>query len=303
MPPIRRKPGSITSSRRRKIAGSSVRPTSETNSATSEATPAVPADPSAAATTPAVEGLSTTAQNAPAKGKVDLRKTGKAVAAPPEAVEAVAADEATAPEIPEATAPEIPEATAPEIPEAAALEVPEVAAPEVPEAAPVATPGRLSWRRVAVLGAAAVLLAAFAAVAAWRPGTHVSNTAYVDIAATSEVADATRSALDTLYAYAPDNIDQYPDRARSVLTEGMRGEFDETVDVTVSAVKQSGTSTAVHLTDVGVKVLDGDRAELVVNMIVSAEENGVAQGSASGPLIIRMEKVGGVWLLSDIADQ
>lgn len=169
--------------------------------------------------------------------------------------------------------------------------------------APAAREGRLGWRLVAVLGAVAVVAAVFAVVAAFRPGTEVSNTAYVDIATTSEVTEATRAALTTLYAYAPDSIDQYPDRARGVLTENMRAEFDKTVDPTVSAVKQSGTSTTVELSDVGVKVLDGDRAELIVNMTVSAEANGVAQDSASGPLIVQMEKVDGVWLLSDIADQ
>ncbi|MDH6680948.1 Mce-associated membrane protein [Rhodococcus sp. LBL1] len=169
--------------------------------------------------------------------------------------------------------------------------------------APVAREGRLGWRLVAVLGGVAVVAAAFAVVAAFRPGAQASNTAYVDIATTSEVTDATRSALNTLYAYAPDSIDQYPDRARGVLTENMRAEFDKTVDPTVSAVKQSGTSTTVELSDVGVKVLDGDRAELIVNMTVSAEAKGVAQDSASGPLIVRMEKVDDVWLLSDIADQ
>ncbi|RVW10224.1 mammalian cell entry protein [Prescottella agglutinans] len=169
--------------------------------------------------------------------------------------------------------------------------------------APGGRGGRLGWRLVAVLGAAAVVAAAFAAVAAFRPGAQVSNTAYVDIATTSEVTEATRAALTTLYAYAPDFVDQYPDRARGVLTENMRAEFDKTVDPTVSAVKQSGTSTTVELSDVGVKVLDGDRAELIVNMTVSAEANGVAQDSASGPLIVQMEKVDGVWLLSDIADQ
>ncbi|GAB2639331.1 mammalian cell entry protein [Prescottella soli] len=173
----------------------------------------------------------------------------------------------------------------------------------VVEDAPAAREGRLGWRLVAVLGGVAVVAAAFAVVAAFRPGAQASNTAYVDIAATSEVTDATRTALTTLYAYAPDSIDQYPDRARGVLTENMRAEFDKTVDPTVSAVKQSGTSTTVELSDVGVKVLDRDRAELIVNMTVSAEANGVAQDSASGPLIVRMEKVDDVWLLSDIADQ
>lgn len=163
--------------------------------------------------------------------------------------------------------------------------------------------GGPGWRLVVVLGAAAIVLAAFAAVAALRPGAEVANTAYVDIGGTAEVTDAARSALNTLYTYSPDTIDAYPGRAREVLTENMRDEFDKTIDPTVAAVKQGGTSTTVQVTDVGVKVLDGDRAELITNVTVSADSDGVAQDSASGPLIVRMEKVGGVWLLSDIADQ
>lgn len=180
---------------------------------------------------------------------------------------------------------------------------PEVSESAVPEAAPRARGVRLGWPLVAVLGATAVLLAGFASLAYLRPGAQVSNTAYVDIAATSEVTDATRTALTTLYAYKRDTIGEYPERARGVLTESMRAEFDKTVEPTVSAVEQSGTSTTVALSDIGVKLLDGDRAELIVNMTVSAESNGVAQDSASGPLIVQMEKVDGVWLLSGIADQ
>lgn len=163
--------------------------------------------------------------------------------------------------------------------------------------------GGPSRRLLAILGAAAAVLAAIAVVAAFEPGADVANTAYVDIGGTAEVSEAARSALNTLYTYSPDTIDAYPDQARKVLTENMRGEFDKTIDPTVAAVKQGGTATTVQVTDVGVKVLDGDRAELITNVTVSAESNGVAQDSASGPLIVRMEKVGGVWLLSDIADQ
>lgn len=163
--------------------------------------------------------------------------------------------------------------------------------------------GDPKWRLVAILGAVAIALAVFAGVAALEPGAEVSNTAYVDIGGTAEVTEAARSALNTLYTYSPDTIDAYPEQARKVLTESMRGEFDKTIEPTVAAVKQGGTSTTVQVTDVGLKVLDGDRAELITNVTVSAESNGVAQDSASGPLIVRMEKVGGVWLLSDIADQ
>ncbi|WP_430333833.1 mammalian cell entry protein [Rhodococcus sp. ACT016] len=269
MPPIRRNTRLNTPQRRPKIAGTADRP-----------------GVGAAATSGAV-----VVEQSP--GVID--ETTVVVDEPTAALEEAPAviDEPTA-ALEEA--PAVEEST--ETPRVAGVEDVEPAASDV-----AAERGRLSWRLVTVLGAVAVVAAAFAVVAAFRPGAQVSNTAYVDIATTSEVTEATRAALTTLYAYAPDTIDQYPDKARGVLTEKMRSEFDKTVDPTVSAVKQSGTSTAVELSDVGVKVLDRDRAELIVNMTVSAEANGVAQDSASGPLIVQMEKVDGVWLLSDIADQ
>ncbi|MBM4547820.1 mammalian cell entry protein, partial [Rhodococcus hoagii] len=106
--------------------------------------------------------------------------------------------------------------------------------------------GGPSRRLLAILGAVAAVLAAFAVVAAFEPGADVANTAYVDIGGTAEVSDAARSALNTLYTYSPDTIDAYPEQARKVLTENMRGEFDKTIDPTVAAVKQGGTATTVQ---------------------------------------------------------
>lgn len=278
MPPIRRKSGSPASARRPKIAGSSAGPTP---------------------TTPAVSA---------AENRDLFEKSVPPASVGTTVVERPAVDQEPAVVEEAVSAAPTSDASAEPTSDASAAPTSDTSAAPTSDAADgdgeTSRPGsRLGWRLVAVLGAVAVVLAAFAVVAAFRPGTTVSNTAFVDIAATSEVTDATRSALETLYAYAPDTIDQYPDRAHAVLTDSMKEEFDKTVEPTVSAVKQTGTSTTVQLSDVGVKVLDGDRAELIVNMTVSAEMNGVAQDSASGPLIVQMEKVGDVWLLSDIADQ
>ncbi|WP_254699009.1 mammalian cell entry protein [Rhodococcus sp. SGAir0479] len=297
MPPIRRRTGAGPSPRRPKVAGSSAGAVPPARPAAGTAEPegvepaATRVEPAATRVEPAatrVEPAATRAEEpGPAASGTGQQSFGTAVAERAAEERAIAHVDADAPDG--------------EAPDPDYVPPSEQTADGETEDAP--TRSRLSWRLVAALGVAAVVLAVFAVVAALRPGAEVNNTAFVDIAGTSEVTEAARSALETLYAYAPDSIDQYPDRAHAVLTDSMRAEFDKTVEPTVSAVKQSGTSTTVQLSDVGVKVLDGDRAELIVNMTVSAEMNGVAQDSASGPLIVQMEKVGGVWLLSDIADQ
>ncbi|MGW0042762.1 hypothetical protein [Rhodococcus sp. NPDC003348] len=173
---------------------------------------------------------------------------------------------------------------------------------EVEDAADPAAERR-GWRRVAVIGVAALALAAFALLAAFRPGADVSNRAWVDTSATTQVAAAARGAIQTLYTYKFDTVDQDFDNARAVLTDSMRTEFDQTAQVTRDAVIQTKTATEAQVTDIGVKLLSDDRAELVASMNVSASNDGVAQGSAAGPLSVTMSKVGDIWLLSDIRDR
>lgn len=162
---------------------------------------------------------------------------------------------------------------------------------------------RAGWRRVVVLGVVALALATFAVVAAFRPGADVPNRAWVDTTATTQVTAAARNAVQTLYSYKFDTVDQDFDNARGVLADSMRAEFDKTAQVTRDAVIQTKTATNAEVTDIGVKLLSDDRAELVASMNVSASNDGVAQGSAEGPLSVTMSKVGDTWLLSDIRDR
>ncbi|MGF7119787.1 mammalian cell entry protein [Rhodococcus sp. BE178] len=160
---------------------------------------------------------------------------------------------------------------------------------------------RLRWRSVVIMGVAAAVLAAFAGVAAMmtRDG-GTSNRAFLDVGATSEVAAAAEKALTAVTVYSADSIDQFPDTARAVMTDGMKAEFDRTIGTTIDIVKQARSDTAAQVTNVGVMLLDENRAEVLANLIVSVENNGVAAGSTSGPVILRMEKVDGQWLLSGV---
>lgn len=165
------------------------------------------------------------------------------------------------------------------------------------------TTGRPRWGVTAALLVAALLLGGFAWLAAQRPGVDTSNRAYVDNEATQEVRAAADNALRAVYAYDVKKIDGYRDTAKQVLTGKMLADLDKYADTTISAVKQAQTSADAKADPIAVTLLTDDRAELIVNLVVSATKDGVAQQSVSGPVVLHMQKVDGRWLASDIVDQ
>ncbi|WP_054245441.1 hypothetical protein [Rhodococcus opacus] len=183
---------------------------------------------------------------------------------------------------------------------------PRISKQQAPTAAETAADGngsgRITWKLVGILGAVAVVLGVFAVVAAFKPGADITNTAWVDEGATAEVTKAGTEAIETLYTYSYETIDQDFEKARGYLNDAKRDEFDSTADTTKEAAIQTKTATQASVTDIGVTVLDGDRAELLAHMNVSATGDAVAQGSAATPLSIKMEKIDGKWVLSDISD-
>ncbi|SEK76675.1 hypothetical protein [Rhodococcus maanshanensis] len=180
-----------------------------------------------------------------------------------------------------------------------------------PDAEVTAAPGsavdeeavRAGWKRVTTIGLVAIGLGVFALVAAFRPGADVPNQAWVDTAETSKVTADAKNAIQTLYTYKFDTVEQDFDKARAVLDDAMREEFDRTAAVTKDAVIQTKTATNAEVTDIGLKLLSDDRAELVASMNVSATNDGVAQGSAQGPLSVTMAKSGDNWVITDIRDR
>lgn len=164
-------------------------------------------------------------------------------------------------------------------------------------------PRRGSWALAGLLVIVAVLLSAFAVVAALRPGARPANAAFVDTERTQEVRAAAEHALKQLNEYKADRMGGYKDAVRGVLTDTMYAEFAKAADVTIAAAEQSKTDTKVDVDPIGVTLLDGDRAELLVYVTVSAERDGKAASSGRDAKVLRMDKVGGRWLLSDIPDE
>ncbi|MDO1485333.1 mce associated protein mas4b [Rhodococcus rhodochrous] len=159
------------------------------------------------------------------------------------------------------------------------------------------------WRPVILVGAVAVVLAVIAAVAAFRPGADVSNVAWVDTAETREVTEAAKVAIETMHGYDYRTIDEDFGRIRELLTPERLEEFDSTADVTKKAAIDTRTVTEVMVEHIGPTMLDDTRAEVAAYINVSATGDGIAQGSAAAPLLVRMEKSDGRWLVSEIRDR
>ncbi|TQC48493.1 hypothetical protein EEB14_14435 [Rhodococcus sp. WS4] len=289
MPPKRRNnvPDSAAKGRRPRVAGTRQvtpkPPRSETPVEKKEpVTKAEPVEKPAKATTPETEATAVAAAVTSETAQASDTDTTVSMAKPVSTAKAASAGKAKVPNL--------------------QPRISKQQAPAVAESETGSGTGRVTWKLVGILGAVAVVLGVFAAVAAFKPGADISNTAWVDAGATAEVTKAGTEAIETLYTYSYETIDQDFDKARGYLNDAKRAEFDSTADTTKQAAIQTKTATQASVTDIGVTVLDGDRAELLAHMNVSATGDAVAQGSAATPLSIKMEKIDGKWVLSDISD-
>lgn len=160
-----------------------------------------------------------------------------------------------------------------------------------------------SWFPVLGCAIAALVVGAFAVVAFFRPGVDDSNRAYVDTGATEEVRAAAENVLRTVYTVDGKNPQGYKDALRTVLTPEMLADFDKFADTTFSALAQGQVKTETKADPVGVTMLTDDRAETLVNFVVSSTKAGQAEPSQTGPILVRLQKVDGHWLASDIPNR
>ena len=285
MPPQRRKivPPTTTSKVRRKVAGTAKPTSAETDAPAPEtAAPDTTAAETAVGTTPASEK--------PRLDKTDPVETDTATTAPATTQPAETQPVDTQQDKSRPSRAGLKKPVAPTSTSTETTESPKSAS-------------GIGFKHVIAVAVIAVVLGAFAAVAAFKPFATIDNKAWVDSSATQEVTSAATDALQTLYTYKAETIDADFDAARAVLNQSMLDEFNSTADTTKSAVVQTDTGTEAMVTDIGVSRLEDDKAELIANVNISATQNGVASGSAEGPLTVNMEKIDGTWKLSAIDDQ
>jgi len=297
VPPQRRNPGTGGPRRRPKIAGTG-RAQGPAGAARPTAPTARPAAPGQDASAPKPEvGESVVGAGTPEGAAVELSKkpepetTDEAVETP-ESAEATESAEST--EAAESTG-TAEAAAVPAEPEPGREVAPEDAAGTEPTA-------QSGTRPLLLLGGAAVALGVFAVVAAFQPGAKVENRAWVDTAATAQVERAATEAIETMHGYNYETIDDNFAAIRKLLTPEMQEQFDRTAEVTKQAAVQTHTVTQVDVTHIGVSMLDDSRAEVAAYINVSATGDGIAQGSAAAPLRVRMERIDGRWLVSELTD-
>ncbi|MGL4304630.1 MAG: hypothetical protein ACRCSF_00605 [Mycobacteriaceae bacterium] len=150
------------------------------------------------------------------------------------------------------------------------------------------------------LGLLTVLFTAFAITAWFKPGTDVSNTAYVDGARTEEVKAAAESAVQTLYGLNYNTVGEQLESALQVLTPKMQDELKKSIPTTITAYQQAKMVVDVKALSVGLVSLEGDKAELQLVILVSGTNDGVAAPDNRGKVEMTMVRFDGKWRIDEL---
>ncbi|MFC9255437.1 hypothetical protein [Amycolatopsis thailandensis] len=192
---------------------------------------------------------------------------------------------------------EAPEEVASDLSDVSDVSDPEVS--DVPVAAPVRRRGAVVFGVVAVVMAG---LAGWFAVEA-RDATSVlaHNTALTDVATTAEVSDQIGKALGTVFSYRYDDPAKSEQAAKEVLTGPALGQYDQLfAQVRGLAAEQKLVVTSTPVVS-GVKVLDGDRASLLVFLDQTGVRGDGQRSTGAAQLSVSAERSDGRWRVTALA--
>ncbi|MDG3009163.1 hypothetical protein G4X40_03255 [Rhodococcus sp. D2-41] len=307
MPPIRRKPPTAArpAARRPKIAGAAqVNRAADATPEHAEATTPEPQAPESAAPEAAAAEQRDTEQTAGERPTVSFAKevpgASTSEAAAPEApAPAVSAPEAAVPETPASETPAL-EAAVPE----AAQAVPEESAEEVVPARRrrrVPRP-RAGWPLVAALLAIAVVFGAFAGVVAWKQPAKVDNVAYIDDATTTQVTASAKTIVQKIFSYDYKTIDQHAGEIKGDITPAMMDQYNKFFAPSSDAIKQdkSHVDATVDQGNIGVKMLEGDLAQVEMILNVTSSNDGVTGQGAQVPLLVNLQRSADKWTVTGL---
>ena len=321
MPPVRRSgPAGPRPSRRPRVAGTrGIGPAATPGDGDWESDPDV--EPSPALEQEAVRTAAVVAP-APVAATVELPPVEPSPVEPspvePSPVEPQPARETFSPSVPVSASEPSPDRPAEhgatpavvirKVPRAAAAEPVEVGGADPGAETPgtttttTTTARRRGLRGAVVVLALAVLLGAFAVVASFKPGTATTadNTAFVDTAATGEVAAAAINAVQKTYSYSFSTIGSDLTAATDLMTPDMASKHQANIATIKDAVTQAKTTSKAQVTADGVRTLQGDRAEVVAFVVVTSDNGGTALAPVPLRFTAQMQRVGGTWKLSGL---
>ncbi|WP_149360530.1 hypothetical protein [Lolliginicoccus suaedae] len=130
-----------------------------------------------------------------------------------------------------------------------------------------------------------------------------ANRAFVDEAATEQVRQRAVEAVETIFSYSHETLDEDFEAARGYLTESMRENYDSTIGVTEDVARQLGAVVETTVPRAGVAFLGEDEAEVLVLTSVSTVRSDGAVDQASGPLRLELVQVDGEWLVDAIIER
>ncbi|HEY6421792.1 MAG TPA: hypothetical protein VIY28_00815 [Pseudonocardiaceae bacterium] len=179
---------------------------------------------------------------------------------------------------------------------------PLVAGPEV------ARSGRRVVWVAALVGLSAVLVIALGLAAWFRGETNqlsgsaaASNAALVDVRTTAQVTGQVRDAVQRVFSYDFARLDDNERAAGNVITGPFAKDFHQQFARVRELVPRPQALVVATVPALAVKVLDGDRAIVVVFVDQQANQGPkVQQPLAAVRLMVTAERIDGSWKISDV---
>lgn len=123
----------------------------------------------------------------------------------------------------------------------------------------------------------------------------------VDTRAMTEVNGHVKDALEKIFSYSYDKVDEAGAAAREVLAGTAVGEYDKLITQVKTLAPEQRLVLATRVTSIGAKSVDGDRAELLVflDQVSTRVDTGKTSGSAAA-LSVTAERQNGQWKIVEL---
>jgi Mce-associated membrane protein len=166
--------------------------------------------------------------------------------------------------------------------------------------------GRRTWRVVAALGAATVVLGGFGAWATLharseRTSAAAQNTALTDRPATAAVRREISAAVNTIFSYDYTNTAATRRAAQHLLTGPAVRQYDSLFALVTRNAPAQKLVVTTRVTNAGVELLNGNRARLLVFANQQDTRAGTSQTSYAGAMFaVTALQQGGRWKIENI---
>jgi Mce-associated membrane protein len=159
-----------------------------------------------------------------------------------------------------------------------------------------------------LVGVLATLVIALGLTAWCRGEAHqllgtsaASNDALVDVATTGQVSGQVRDAVQCVFSYDFARLDDNERAAADVITGPFGRDYHQQFARVRELAPQQQAVVVATVPALAVKVLDGDRAIVVVFIDQRANRSGQAQPLlAAGRLTVAAQRVNGSWKIADV---